>query len=43
MLKMGTAVIECLAVGCPEGEYLELVGIVLDIGDLVFRYIGGME
>ena len=42
-LEMGTAIIECLTIGSPEGEYLELGRVVLDIGHLVSLHIIGNQ
>ena len=43
ILKMRTTVVEHLSVGRPEGEHLELIGIVLDIRHLVLHHIIGNQ
>ena len=43
VFKVGTAIVECLAVGSPEGEHLELRGILLDVRDLVLYHVIGDE
>ena len=42
-LEMSAAIIECLAIRCPDGEYLKLTLIVLDIGHLVLIHIIGNQ
>ncbi len=42
-VEVGAAVVEPLAVGRPAGEDLELVGVVLDVGYLVFLDVVGYE
>ena len=42
-LEVGTAVIECLAIGSPDGEDFKLIDIVLEIGHLVLFHIIGYQ
>ena len=43
ILEVGAAVVERLAVGCPEGEHFEFVRVVLDVGHLILLHIEGNQ